>query len=792
MASNKGFIGGVGRFDHAIETFTSYTERLEMFFVANNIVEKAGNTPEIIAERKVMQEKKTAIFLSEVGPDVYSVLSNLVAPAKRKDKSIDEIFISLKQYYEPAPLEISESFHFGKRDQKPGESVSDYILALKKLSIHCNFGNYLNRALRDRFVCGLRDEKIQNKLLNMENLTFDDACRTATSMEMASKQAQEMRPNSSNHSSGSVNKVHKGVAPVSGKNFKKPALSCYRCGKNHLARDCPHKEVICHKCQKKGHFAKYCKTKNDTGKSQGVVKSVEESNQVDDDSLGVYSVMSVNNPSSSKGYFETISLNGTQCRMQIDTAADYTIMCKSMYDREYSHLPLQQSKIKLCTYTGDSITVCGEIQCAVEYSGQRLTLPLVVVDHDEKPALLGRNWLEKLKLNWNKIFSVTSISKAQVSGVNRSSENDRLDLLPRKHSNLFQDSYDGWKGYEAHIRMKTDATPVFHKPRRVPYALREPVEAELQTLEKNGVIVKVDRSRWASPIVVVRKTDKSVRICGDYKVSINPFVEDEQITLSTTQDLYVQLSGSKVFSKLDLSHAYAQLKVDEESREFLTINTHKGLYSFLKLPCGVKSAPKIFQMKMDQILPGIPKCVCKQDDILIGGETVKEHLDIVEMIVERLRFEIGDVVRVLNTRAQSKLDKWLLGAVIEVKGPRNYLVKVGSSSRLVHADHLVSVSEHEKEHGGSVPDVLDPPVNYPVVEVETRVVNPHSQGPLVTEQSAIPTPSPHARKAPITRSSVISEDQSERISESVNPVVPTASGLRRSSRVRKPVQKLNL
>lgn len=71
----------------------------------------------------------------------------------------------------------------------------------------------------------------------MENFTFDEACRTATSIEMASKQEQEIRPNSSNHSSGSVNKVHKGVAPVSGKNFKKPAVSCFHCGKNHLARD---------------------------------------------------------------------------------------------------------------------------------------------------------------------------------------------------------------------------------------------------------------------------------------------------------------------------------------------------------------------------------------------------------------------------------------------------------------------------------------------------------------------------------------------------------------------------
>lgn len=108
--------------------------------------------------------------------------------------------------------------------------------------------------------------------------------------------------------------------------------------------------------------------------------------------------MSIDSPSSSKGYFETISLNGAHCRMQIDTGADYTIMCKSMYDREYSYLPLQQSKIKLCTYIGDSITNCGELQCAMEYSGQRLTLSLVIVDHDEKPALLGKKLVGKTKL----------------------------------------------------------------------------------------------------------------------------------------------------------------------------------------------------------------------------------------------------------------------------------------------------------------------------------------------------------------------------------------------------------
>ena len=109
-----------------------------------------------------------------------------------------------------------------------------------------------------------------------------------------------------------------------------------------------------------------------------------------------------------------------------------------------------------------------------------------------------------------------------------------------------------------------------------------------------------------------------VSLCGDYKVAINKSVQDEQYPLPTTQDFYTVLAGSKVFSELDFSHAYAQLSVDEEIQEYLTINAHKWLYSYTKLPYGVKSAPKIFQSKIGQILQGIDKCVCKEDDILIG------------------------------------------------------------------------------------------------------------------------------------------------------------------------------
>ena len=135
------------------------------------------------------------------------------------------------------------------------------------------------------------------------------------------------------------------------------------------------------------------------------------------------------------------------------------------------------------------------------------------------------------------------------------------------------------------------------------------------------MIKKTDKSSWASPIVVVPKSDNTVRICGDYKATINQSVEDEPYVFPTTQELYTALVGWKVFGKLDLSQAYSQLNVDKESQEYLTISTYKGPYSYLKLPYGVKSTPKIFQAKMDQILQGIEKCVCKQDGEWLARES---------------------------------------------------------------------------------------------------------------------------------------------------------------------------
>lgn len=125
----------------------------------------------------------------------------------------------------------------------------------------------------------------------------------------------------------------------------------------------------------------------------------------------------------------------------------------------------------------------------------------------------------------------------------------------------------------------------------------------------------MDRSEWAAPVVVVPKTDGSIRLCGDYKVTVNKCINEELYPLPTVQDLLSKLAGGTLFSKIDLTHAYQQLELDDQSQKYLTINTHLGLFNYKRLPFGVSSAPSIFQKVMDQVLQGIPSVVCFFDDI---------------------------------------------------------------------------------------------------------------------------------------------------------------------------------
>ena len=117
---------------------------------------------------------------------------------------------------------------------------------------------------------------------------------------------------------------------------------------------------------------------------------------------------------------------------------------------------------------------------------------------------------------------------------------------------------------------------------------------------------------------------------------MNPVMEVDQYPVPKAEDLLAILAGGQKFTKLDLSHAYQQVVLSEESRQYVTINTHKGLYRYNRLPFGIASAPAIFQQTMEKILHGIPGVTVYIDDILITGRTDEEHLRTLDLVLERL------------------------------------------------------------------------------------------------------------------------------------------------------------
>jgi len=113
-----------------------------------------------------------------------------VAPDKVKDKTFDEITTILLQHYEPKPLVISERFNFNRRQQAANELIADYVAELRRLSAHCEFGTFLDDALRNRFVCGLQSKAVQKKLLVEISLTFTCALEIAQNMGVCSIQGE--------------------------------------------------------------------------------------------------------------------------------------------------------------------------------------------------------------------------------------------------------------------------------------------------------------------------------------------------------------------------------------------------------------------------------------------------------------------------------------------------------------------------------------------------------------------------------------------------------------------------
>ena len=471
-------------------------------------------------------------------------------------------------------------------------------------------------------MCGLRSESTQRRLLTVDTLTFADALKTALGMEAAEKNALHLK----GMDAAVVQRVD-ARKPRPSATPSKEKKDCYRCGRNnHLHTQCPFKTSKCHYCGKLGHLASVCRTKQRVAKRESTkwVQIADESTP--DSTESSARILQIGKGSlSSHPITVSVTINEQPLNMELDTGAAVSIISEQEHQRLFPSSSLRPSNTLLQTYTGDPMVVAGEMTAAVQYKTQSCTLPLVVVAGNG-PALLGRDWLRHIHLDW-KTIGLTSLSAGQA----------KVQSLLHQYPTVFSDKLGKMTSHQASLHVPPDAHPIFCKARPVPFSLRDAASAELNRLEGMGILEKVTHAEWAAPIVLVPKGDGSLRLCGDYKMTVNRSIEIEQYPLPKANELFSSLSGGQQFTKLDLAQAYQQLPLDEESQRFCCINTHQGLYRFTRLPFGVSSAPAIFQRVMDTILQGIPHVQCYIDDLLITGANEEEHIRNLDAVLKRLQ-----------------------------------------------------------------------------------------------------------------------------------------------------------
>ena len=190
---------------------------------------------------------------------------------------------------------------------------------------------------------------------------------------------------------------------------------------------------------------------------------------------------------------------------------------------------------------------------------------------------------------------------------------------------------------KASLSLKPEAQAKFFAPRQIPFALKAVVEQEISRLEATGKWVRVTYSDWGTPLVPIAKKDGGIRLCGDYKVTLNPQLQVAQHPLPNPTEMFSCLGNSKVFSKLDLKHAFQQLLMDKKSQELCTLSTHLGLFRPQRLPYGVASSPALWQQTMDKIFTGMQGVFCFIDDILVAGKDAKEHESRLKAVLQRMQ-----------------------------------------------------------------------------------------------------------------------------------------------------------
>ncbi|XP_062714735.1 uncharacterized protein K02A2.6-like isoform X1 [Aedes albopictus] len=644
----------IGSIDHYVRgsSFASYMKRINILYQLNNVVDN----------------NKKNLFLALSGSVIFDEIELIYPGIEIADIDYADMISKLKERLDKVQPNMMHRHKFHARVQGIDEPAENYVLALKLLASHCGFGAHKDEAIKDKIVFGLRDQDLKHKLLMKDDMTLEEVEQMVIRTELAKCRAKELEERDENprevnsvkyrlgnrssfndmgrddrQGSGNYGRRFRARSRSSSRDRERTRYNqnrydnynrqrdeyqsgtSYSDGRGNMDRN-PHQNVICNFCKLRGHVKRNCYKLKNRKNVNFVEEAPVEINSYDFKRLQIrnsededddYPCMMIASNRFSDPCIVKVSVEGVDLEMEIDCGAAVTVISLAVYRTHFSHIIASKCSSRLVVVNGQQLTIFGEISVNVKANHTQQQVTLIILDSPRRfVPLFGRNWIDVFYPNWRRTFG----DSAQINAMSKDADNSpKID-----------------RGFEADLVLREDR-PIFRKAYDVPFKLREKVVDHLESLEKQNIITPIQVSDWASPVVIVPKKDNDIRMVIDCKVSINKQIIPNTYPLPLAQDIFASLAGCKWFCCLDLAGAYTQLKLSERSKQFVVINTIKGLYTYNRLPQGASSSASIFQKVMDQILLGLKHIRCYLDDVLIAGETLEECLSNLYLVLERLQ-----------------------------------------------------------------------------------------------------------------------------------------------------------
>ena len=601
---------------------------------------------------------------------------------------------SFTKYFTPRKNLAYEVFKFRQMVQDPDESMSSYYTRLKSVAANCEFVSK-EREITSQIIQGCKSSRLRRKALK-DDLKLQDLIDEAKSIELAEHRASEIEKNS--QTVNRLRKSTRVYSPASGRDQpqqrraqqdahhrgqphqhraqqdshhgqphqrrdqqdsyhgqphqRRAQLDCHYCGYSLTHAQCPARGKECTFCHKIGHFARVCKSKlkvrqlyaDDTDDDDA--EDFDVSTDLESDLSSSESVFIINTQKAKPPLTKAKILN-TEINFLIDTGASVNIVSGKTFKTFEIKPKLKPPHSLIFSYCSNKpLKVRGYFETEIHFNDIYTNARFYVIDSDETYAkdLLGLDTSQSLgMIQFAFSSSSTSSTMPSSSSTMPSSSStfpSSTSTMPKSRISDFPSLFDGKMGKIKDMKIKLhidkEIQPITQRHRRIPFHIRKDVEKELERLENLDVIERIDGpTPWISPIVTVPKKTGGVRICVDMREA-NKAIKREKHPMPTIDDLISDLNDSKIFSKLDLSNAYHQLELDEDSRYITTFTTHVGLFRYKRLIFGVNAAAEIFQKTIADLLHDIKGAQNLSDDIIVHGRNQTEHDQALKKVLKRL------------------------------------------------------------------------------------------------------------------------------------------------------------